>query len=253
MRTARRADCANAATVASISALVRAWGTCQPSPNGVALEDTVCHGSSLGASGAPPSHGRCVEALRPACASWIPNRVGPPRRRAAWSARSIAASLSTLYRPRQACVMRPRRSTAVASTTTSPAPEYASCERCCRCQSVAEPSLALYWHIGATTRRFGNWTAPIVIGSNRRLAMHSPTTVGPRRDEYDRSAPSSQRIRGTRIGKPPSANASSAVRDPRVASPCARHCRCADRRLHARLVPVGTAPAARQRREVCEL
>ena len=39
--------------------------------------------------------------------------------------------------------MRPRRSTAVASTTTSPAPEYASCERCCRCQSVAEPSLAL--------------------------------------------------------------------------------------------------------------
>ena len=100
MRTARCAAWTNAATIPSISPPLRACGTCQPSPNAVALDDTVCQGSSAGPSGAPPSHGRWVEALRPACASWMPNRVGPPRRRAACSARSSAASLSSLYKPR---------------------------------------------------------------------------------------------------------------------------------------------------------
>ena len=56
--------------------------------------------------------------------------------------------------------MRPLRSTPVASTTTIPARDSASCIRCCRCQSVAVPSLAEYWHMGATTTRLGRVTGP---------------------------------------------------------------------------------------------
>jgi hypothetical protein len=39
----------------------------------------------------------------------------------------------------------------------------------CRCQSFANPSAALYWHIGDTAIRFAKVTPPRVIGSNRRL------------------------------------------------------------------------------------
>ena len=51
----------------------RAAGAGAPSRNGTADGATVCHAPS--ASGRPPSHGRCEEALRPACASWMPKRV----------------------------------------------------------------------------------------------------------------------------------------------------------------------------------
>src|SRR5512141_658582 len=67
----------------------------------------------------------------------------------------------------QPWVMRPWRSTGVASTTTMPAPELASMARWPRCQSVAEPSSALYWHIGATWMRLATSTEPSVIGENR--------------------------------------------------------------------------------------
>src|SRR5262245_6249736 len=69
--------------------------------------------------------------------------------------------------PRHLCVMRPARSTAVASTTTRPARPRANCIRCCRCQSVALPSCAEYWHIGDTTIRLGNVSGPTLSGSNR--------------------------------------------------------------------------------------
>src|SRR5580698_19051 len=49
--------------------------------------------------------------------------------------------------------MRPERSTWVDSTTSKPAPEFASIPRCVMCQSFATPSSALYWHIGETTMR----------------------------------------------------------------------------------------------------
>src|SRR5580700_6451671 len=69
----------------------------------------------------------------------------------------------------QPWVMRPWRSTWVASTTTRPAPEFASMPRWAMCQSVAQPSTELYWHIGATTMRFSNATPPSLIGENRVL------------------------------------------------------------------------------------
>src|SRR4029077_943129 len=67
--------------------------------------------------------------------------------------------------------MRPRRSTGVASTTTSAAPELASMPRWPRCQSLAEPSSALYWHIGDTTMRFSSSRSASLIGENRVLVM----------------------------------------------------------------------------------
>lgn len=64
--------------------------------------------------------------------------------------------------------MRPARSTAVASTITSPAPLMASVMRCWVCQSgSAQPSWALYWHMGATAMRLGTLTGPMARGSNR--------------------------------------------------------------------------------------
>ena len=41
-------------------------GLLRPRSGRVALDDTVCHGSSVGPNGAPPCQGRCVDALRPA-------------------------------------------------------------------------------------------------------------------------------------------------------------------------------------------
>src|ERR1700675_5214989 len=52
--------------------------------------------------------------------------------------------------------MRAERSTWVASTTTSAAPELASMPRCIKCQSLAQPSSAEYWHIGETTMRLAS-------------------------------------------------------------------------------------------------
>src|SRR5690349_16394671 len=63
--------------------------------------------------------------------------------------------------------MRPRASTAVASTMTRPAPDIASCMRCCRCQSLATPSRAEYWHMGETTMRLGKCIPPIASALNR--------------------------------------------------------------------------------------
>src|SRR5262249_42169280 len=79
----------------------------------------------------------------------------------------------------QPWVMRPWRSTWVASTTTRPAPEFASMPRWARCQSVAQPSTALYWHMGATTMRLSNSTPPSRIGENRMLDMR----WGPHKEE----------------------------------------------------------------------
>src|SRR3954453_5635649 len=71
--------------------------------------------------------------------------------------------------PTQPCVMRPRRSTWVISTNTSPAPEFASMPRCVMCQSPITPSAAEYWHIGATLMRLASSRPLILNGVNRAL------------------------------------------------------------------------------------
>src|ERR1700691_4631691 len=67
--------------------------------------------------------------------------------------------------------MRPCRSTWVASTTKSPAPEFESPPRCVMCQSLPTPSSALYWHIGDTTMRFESVRSASFMGENKALGI----------------------------------------------------------------------------------
>jgi hypothetical protein len=60
---------------------------------------------------------------------------------------------AVIPQPRSAQLMRPRGSTAVASRISRPAPDCARLPRCMACQSLARPSSAEYWHIGAMTMR----------------------------------------------------------------------------------------------------
>src|SRR5512147_670404 len=165
MRLARRAEATNASTSPRISSRDSSRGTGQPSPKAMAEGPTVCHGDSAGPSALPPCQGTCEEALRPAWPICTPIGffVMP---RYSCTARAIAASLWSLYRPVQPCVMRPSRATLVFSTTNRPAPEQAMLPRCARCQSLMQPSSAEYWHMGAMTTRLGRVTPPIWIGSN---------------------------------------------------------------------------------------
>src|ERR1700716_4085659 len=70
--------------------------------------------------------------------------------------------------------MRLRRSTWVASTITRPAPEFASMPRWVRCQSLATPSSALYWHMGETTTRLSSARSASRYGENRMELMGYP-------------------------------------------------------------------------------
>ncbi len=62
--------------------------------------------------------------------------------------------------------MRPFADTAVASMITSPAPPTARLPRCTRCQSLAIPSFAEYWHMGETAIRLGKVSWRRVSGEN---------------------------------------------------------------------------------------
>src|SRR5437868_3789423 len=64
--------------------------------------------------------------------------------------------------------MRPRSSTAVASAKTRPKPPIANWPRCTKCQSLANPSVAEYWHIGDTTQRLRNATSRNCKGEKSR-------------------------------------------------------------------------------------
>src|SRR5471030_3021598 len=165
--------------MALISETVSARGVCQPGrlSYGKAEGATVVHGSSSGPRAERPSQGTCVEALRPAWASWMP--IGFLVSRRQWSTtRFIAASLSSEYRPVQRWVMRPSRVTAVASITRRPAPEIARLARWPKCQSLMQPSLAEYWHIGETTMRLGSVTPPSWIGAKSLLVIFLYGRVG---------------------------------------------------------------------------
>ena len=80
-----------------------------------------------------------------------------------------AASVASFQSPRQPGVMRPIASTAVASMQKIAAPDSASELIWVKCQSLATPSTAEYWHIGATMMRFGRARPRSLIGENRTL------------------------------------------------------------------------------------
>src|SRR5450432_2023130 len=65
--------------------------------------------------------------------------------------------------------MRPIASTAVASMQNIAAPDSASMLICVKCQSLASPFSAEYWHIGATMMRLGSVRPRSWIGENRTL------------------------------------------------------------------------------------
>src|SRR5690348_6898436 len=70
--------------------------------------------------------------------------------------------------------MRPSGVTAVASMVNIAAPDIIICAQCTRCQSVAQPSTAEYWHIGETTMRFASASSRIAIGSKSFIAFPHP-------------------------------------------------------------------------------
>ena len=67
--------------------------------------------------------------------------------------------------------MRPRASTADASTRISPAPPAARLPKCTKCQSFAKPSSLEYWHMGETAVRLRKATSRILNGENRCACM----------------------------------------------------------------------------------
>jgi hypothetical protein len=93
--------------------------------------------------------------LRPAWASCIVTAIFECLRTDAMIGLS-AASVASFHRPRHPGVMRPIASTAVASMQNIAAPDSASVLMCVKCQSVASPFSAEYWHIGATMMRLGS-------------------------------------------------------------------------------------------------
>src|SRR3954454_13052043 len=70
--------------------------------------------------------------------------------------------------------MRPIASTAVASMQNIAAPDSASELIWVKCQSLASPFSAEYWHIGATMMRLGSARPRSLIGENRALMYRFP-------------------------------------------------------------------------------
>ena len=65
--------------------------------------------------------------------------------------------------------MRPMASTWVASMQNIAAPDSARLLMWVKCQSLAEPSSAEYWHIGDTMMRFASVSPRKLIGVKRLL------------------------------------------------------------------------------------
>jgi len=113
-------------------------------------------------SGLLTRNGADTDALRPACAIWIPGT-------APWSFRNAvmrrnAATCSSDQIPESSGLMRPSGATALASTITAPAPPVARAPRWTRCQSFGTPSIDEYWHMGETQARLRNSTSRKVMG-----------------------------------------------------------------------------------------
>src|ERR1700756_778178 len=82
--------------------------------------------------------------------------------------------------------MRPIASTWVASMQNIAAPESERLLMWVKCQSLAEPSSAEYWHIGDTMMRLASFRPRNSIGENRALMLGNPG-VGGRREPNVRS------------------------------------------------------------------
>jgi hypothetical protein len=72
------------------------------------------------------------------------------------------------FASRRPCgLIRPSGATAAASVITNPAPPTARLPRWTRCQSLANPLVLEYSHLGETTMRLGRVTFRIGRGSNK--------------------------------------------------------------------------------------
>ncbi len=134
---------------------------------------------ACGGISAPPSQGRADEALRPACPSCSATGTGGACRRARARRSPSAFPVASSHSPRHPGVIRPSAVTAVASMQNMPAPDCSSWPQCTRCQSVACPSAAEYWHIGDTTIRLRSVTPRSASGSNRWAGFSPAFLIDP--------------------------------------------------------------------------
>ena len=154
-RSARLAAATKASRTRASPAASKASGAASPSLCGSADGPSVCQPPSASGICWPPSHGVWLDPLRPACASCIAIAVFECLRTEARIGFS-AASVASFHRPRQPGVMRPIAFTAVASMQNIAAPDSASVLIWVKCQSLASPFSAEYWHIGATMMRLAS-------------------------------------------------------------------------------------------------
>src|SRR5882757_1044675 len=152
----------------AIPAASSARGAGSASLCGTADEATACQPPSVIGICWPPSHGVWLDPLRPAWANCTAMAVLECLRTEARIGFS-AASVASFHSPRHPGVMRPIASTWVASMQNIAAPESASVLIWVKCQSLASPFSAEYWHIGATMMRFGRLKPRSWIGENRLL------------------------------------------------------------------------------------
>src|SRR5664280_2475578 len=195
MRSTRLVAAANSPRQRLMSSLVMACGTAQPVSYGMADGASGVHASGPSRIGLPPAPGGVVGALRPACASCTPSLATPYCRQKSCT-RLSAASFSSEYMPAHFGEMRPWRLTLVISHITRPAAPSDILPRCIRCQSLAEPSLELYWHIGETTTRFGSVRPRSVMGENRTLAIFRFSFRGAENSDGLGSAPDAAGVIG---------------------------------------------------------
>ncbi len=167
-RSARWAAAANASRMRASPCVSSASGGRSPSLCGTAEGPSACQPPSDSGINWPPSHGVWLDALRPAWASCIVTAIFECLRTEAMIGRS-AASVASFHRPRHPGVMRPVASTAVASMQNIAAPDNARLPICTKCQSLASPFSAEYWHIGATIMRLGSASPRSWNGENRTL------------------------------------------------------------------------------------
>src|SRR5271169_887756 len=170
IRSTRLAAAANSPMQRLMSSLVMACGIGQPVSYGIADGASGVQASGPSRIGLPPAAGGICGPLRPACASCTPSLATPYCRQKSCT-RLSAASLSSEYMPAHFGEMRPCGLMSVISVITSPAAPSDILPRCIKCQSLAEPLVELYWHIGDTTTRLGRVRPRMVIGENRTLAI----------------------------------------------------------------------------------
>src|SRR6266436_9040635 len=172
-RSARFAAATKASRIRARPAASSCNGAASPALCGIADGATACQPPSETGICCPPSHGVWLEPLRPACASCIATAVLERLRTEARIGFS-AASVASFHSPRHPGVMRPIASTWVASMQNIAAPDSARLLMCVKCQSLASPLSAEYWHIGATMMRLRSFSSRSLIGENRALMSGCP-------------------------------------------------------------------------------